>query len=148
MMRKYAPNSVSTSLGRLDQTKQGQRSTRRVVESDGMKQSSAPESADPTKAVFVQVYRATGRKHMDAAGRFPIPSHKGNQYILVMYGEDFNFIHAEPLRSRDKQDIMRGIERGLKLFATDGDVPTIWRIDNECSGEIKETVPSMTSNLN
>ena len=54
-----------------------------------------------------------------------------------MYGEDYNFIHAEPLRSRDKYDVMRAIERGLTLFATNGDVPTIWRINNVCSGEIK-----------
>ena len=32
---------------------------------------------------------------------------------------------------------MRVMERRLKLFATDGDVPIIWILENECNGEIK-----------
>ena len=53
MMRKYVPDSVVNSLGPLDQTKQGQQSTRRAVECDSMIQPSAPKSAKPTKAVFI-----------------------------------------------------------------------------------------------
>ena len=54
-----------------------------------------------------------------------------------MYGKDFNLTHAEFLRSRDNNDVMRAIERGPKLFTADGNEPTIWRMDNECNGKIK-----------
>ena len=32
---------------------------------------------------------------------------------------------------------MRPMEKELQPFTADGDVPTIWRMDNEGSGEIK-----------
>ena len=57
---------------------------------------------------------------MDAAGCLSKLSYNGNQYKLVMYGKDFNLIHAEPLWLRDKHDVMQATERGLKLFASDG----------------------------
>ena len=98
-----------------------------------MIQPNAPESAGSTKAVFVQVYRATRRQHMDAAGQFSIPSHKGNQYILVMYDEDFKFIHTEPLRSRDKHDVM------CQPFGE-------WI--TSAAAKSKANVPSMTLKLN
>ena len=56
---------------------------------------------------------------------------------IVLYSEESNLVKTEPLRSRDKHDVMRAIERRIKLLTTDGDVPTIWRMDNGCRGEIK-----------
>ena len=38
--------------------------------------------------------------YMDLTGRFPKISSSGNQYILVGYNYDANYIHAAPIKNR------------------------------------------------
>ena len=54
----------------------------------------------------------------DKTGKFPIPSIRGNKYVLVMFVEDANSILAEPLKSRSEQDIVNTMVK-LHTYLTD-----------------------------
>jgi hypothetical protein len=133
-MRKHKPNPVATSLGHLDQTRQGMRSTRPAQ---------PEEIDDPTeyppevKSHVVVKFVRTGRNYMDLAGRFPHQSARGANYIMIMYSHDTGYIHVETPASRAAADIVACFERGIKFFSKGKDEPTIERIDNECSKEFR-----------
>ena len=52
----------------------------------------------------------TGKAYGDLTGKYPTMSSSGNQYILVIYDYAFNAIIEEPLKSRQKGDILNGYQ--------------------------------------
>ena len=56
--------------------------------------------------------------NMDLTGKFPYISRRGNQYILVGYHYDANYIAAVPIKKRTAGEITKGWEAiVLKIFA-------------------------------
>ena len=72
---------------------------------------------------------------MDARGRFPATSHRGHQYILILYSEGANYIRAEPMVDRTKQSYLKAHQAAMQHLATRGFHPTFQRLDNETSLE-------------
>eukprot|EP01034_Spumella_vulgaris_P038071 gene38071-46978_t len=149
MIRKYPPSSVATSKGHLDQTRQGLRTTQQppapAEESDtdrhpavSVSQSSPPPRG-PSR-VFTKILSVpdpTGRRASDLTGRFPVASKRGNQYILIMFCEDFNYIRPEPLRLRDQVDYVKAYASGDEFFRSHGVIPVFERLDNETSKQLE-----------
>ena len=52
----------------------------------------------------------TGKISTDQAGRFPITTRQGNAYIMALYDFDSNSIHATPIKSRLKGDLVKGYQ--------------------------------------
>ena len=50
----------------------------------------------------------TGKVYGDMTGRYPTMSSSGNQYILVICDYDLNTIIGEPLKIRQKGEILNG----------------------------------------
>ena len=50
----------------------------------------------------------------DLPGRFPFTSNLLNNYIFVMYDFDSNNILGNPIKSRDKSELVRGFEMCYK----------------------------------
>jgi hypothetical protein len=67
----------------------------------------------------------------DPTGRFLTPSTSGNQYILVMYEYDGNFIHAEPVLDCKGPSIIAAYKQAVTLFESRGFKPLLQRLDNE-----------------
>ncbi len=115
LARKYSPASIATAKGHLTQTPAGLRSTKADAELDDWypvpadtRGESSSHSARQAANVFARVSRIkplTGRHDIDATGRLPVASVAGNQYVLVMFCEDENYIHTEPLRKRVRQGL-------------------------------------------
>jgi len=76
---------------------------------------------------------ATGQIYTDPTGRFFVPSISGNSYILVLYGYDSNFIHAEPMKNRTKEVILAAYQRVICLLKSRGLQPKLQKLDNEDS---------------
>ena len=140
MVRKNRPNSVATSKGHLDQERQGQRSTQTpnqliIDESDEDK---FPSDVTYKKSNAVSVYnlnmtQATGQHFTDLTGRFPVLSKRGNQYCLIMYSHDANYIHVELLHNRSGPEFVAAYKRGIHFFRKGGINPSFERLDNETS---------------
>jgi hypothetical protein len=72
---------------------------------------------------------------MDATGRFPVMSHAGHEYQLIMYSEGSNYIKVLPMKSRNKASYLAAHKKGLAWFEEHGFKPTFQRMDNETSQE-------------
>ena len=86
-----------------------------------------------SKTVFTKCIRLTQQNFTDLAGRFPFTSYTGHNYILIMYAEDPNYIHAELLRSRAATEFARAYQEGFTFFEEHGFQPAWERLDNETS---------------
>jgi hypothetical protein len=142
LLRKYAPNPIETSMGHLDGTRQGLRSTRSPItvgdtspdfDDDNIETLSPGDRPN----IFIRVRQTTGRMHSDAAGRFPIPSLSGKMYMIIFFSEDGNFIHVETTRSRSGPDLLSAFQRAVAFFSSRGRPPVFARMDNECSKATK-----------
>ena len=125
MIRRNPPISRATAMGYLDQTRQGQRSTRQA-------------NATPTPDEFLRVTVLTAKELMnssDATGRFPIITKSGWEYLLVstMGG----YVHLQLLKSRSKSEYVRVYKLMYDYFQQYGHQPTIQRLDNESSSDLE-----------
>ena len=146
MVRKNKPNSIATSKGHLDQERQGQRSTQTPAEviSDESMEDLYPSDLTYTKSNTVSVYNMnmkqaiTGQHYTDLTGRFPLTSKRGNQYCLIMFSHDANYIHVELLHNRSGPEFVAAYKRGIIFFRRGGFNPTFERLDNETSRVLED----------
>jgi hypothetical protein len=68
---------------------------------------------------------------MDQTGRFITPSSTGNNYLLIIYAYDINYIHAEPLRNRKGPKILAAYKRAHPHLCCADQRPLLQRLDNE-----------------
>ena len=94
--------------GHLDQTRQNVHSTKSCPPLDpalALAPINPDDDAFPpgqptdehTHLCFAAVLEPTGQTHMDLAGKFPVQSLSGNNYILIIYDYDSNGILTVPL---------------------------------------------------
>ena len=76
----------------------------------------------------------------DLTGRFPFPSSRGNNYILVLYDFDSNAILAEPIANRTTGEIKRAWELLHEKLRSRGVPPKTYVMDNEASKELKKAI--------
>jgi hypothetical protein len=96
--------------GHLDQTRQNQRTTKPrpttiVPDSDDPCLAEADEfipSGSPTKTHqrFATFMEPTGQIYTDQTGRFVSPSSNGNNYLMILYDYNSNFIFASSMPKR------------------------------------------------
>ena len=70
-------------------------------------------------------------------GRFPYPSSRGNNYILLAYHYDANAILVTALKNRNATTITLAWETLNTCFQQAGTQPTMYILDNECSHDFK-----------
>lgn len=134
LIRKYPPHDRATAMGHLDRQRANVRSTKRTLENP-----SAEEELDRypvrvkerTNIVLTKISDHSGHNFVDGTGRFPVPSSQGNQYVLVMYSWDSNYIHHELMKNRSAVELTAAYKRGITFYATHGFKPSFQRIDNE-----------------
>jgi len=80
----------------------------------------------------------TGQIHTDQTGKFLVPSTSGNKYLFVLYDYDSSYIHAEPIPSRTKFQILKAYKKTIKMLKGRGLTPMLQRLDNEASTLLQE----------
>jgi hypothetical protein len=131
-MVRNQPHSEATSQGHLDRTRSGLDSTHRMTHTNTTGAGPFTEMREPRHTVYV-----------DLTGRFPHMSVRGVEYLLCCRCSDSNYIHVEPLRSRNSREITTAFERAMKFFGDRGVHHQTAKIDNEVSNHFKETVRAM-----
>eukprot|EP01034_Spumella_vulgaris_P028005 gene28005-34797_t len=144
IFRKHAPTSVATAKGHLDQTRQGQRSTKAafVEESEDdwhPQEIASPLSQQTRRTVLIKIVPVSNvsMQYLDLTARMPIPSKRGNQYTMIMYCEDVNYIHAEPMQTRNAAEYVRAFQAGVEFFKNHGVRTTGIRLDGETSNSLE-----------
>jgi len=115
-----------SAAGHLDQVHQNHKT--------GAPRDSNPDSTDD-KSISILTHIYEERNHMDATGRFPVMSHAGHEYQLIMYSEGSNYIKVLPMKTRSKTSYLSAHKEGLAWFEEHGYKPTFQRLDNETSQE-------------
>ena len=91
-----------------------------------------------SKHVFADCIPVSGKIYTDQTGQFSIPSSSGNKYLFVLYEYDSNFIHAVPIPSRTKHQLLTAYKSSIALFKRRGFTPLLQRLDNEASELLQE----------
>jgi len=122
--------------GHLDQSPSNQRSTKRRWSDRDLSIGIVDSMESPT------VLHREGTVYSDPTGRFIIQPKQGNNYILVVFDGDSNFIFAEPMPSRTGLQIARAYNKILQRLITSGCVPILNINDNESSEEMRQLLSS------
>ena len=102
-------HSEATARGHMDKTRCGMDSTLEP-----------PPIASESRTLSVSVTKDKGSIYADMTGRFPVPSTRGAEYIMVMKCSDTGFIHVEPMKTRSARDMVAAMQDGVKFFSECG----------------------------
>jgi hypothetical protein len=137
---KHLQKSFATTLGHQDQTRKNARSTQPQPPIDE-KSEQEPDPISPqqrTHQVFTAIVDSgTGKIYTDQTGRFPVTSSRGNKYLFLLYDYDSNDILAEPIKSRQQDELLRAYKQLIQHLQQRGLTPKLQRLDNECSAAMK-----------
>jgi len=126
---KHRLRTHASAAGHLDQVHQNHQTPR------PHQQVTDSESPAPFNVI---TYIHEERNHMDGTGRFPVMSHKGHQYMLILYSEGGNFIKVVPMADRTKQSYLKAHKIALEYYSSRGYTPTFQRLDNETSLDFEQ----------
>ena len=99
--------------------------------------SPAPNTKSNKVAYVVIDRNEMNTAYQDLTGRFPILSARGNEYIMIGYHFDANYIMAHPVRDCTAGTLTKAWEHMHKEFQRAGSAPETWVLNNEKSNEFK-----------
>eukprot|EP00804_Cyclotella_cryptica_P028204 CCRYP_011045-RA/>CCRYP_011045-RA protein AED:0.18 eAED:0.15 QI:0/0/0/1/1/1/2/0/1234 len=158
LVRKYLAPSPATSKGHMKRPRTGIRSTRSSLKDTPVAIPTdiptdepqigtmpcphviPPDITDTTCNVFCFAALADkhhGTMYTDATGALPAVKLEGNQYYLVAYAYDPNYIYAIPLRNLRDESIVTAFEHVFQDLKTKGYKPTFNVTDNQATTPIK-----------
>ena len=148
-LRRHTPHSEATIKGHMDNVRKNLRSTKGSIPTtkEALKQEEEelakffhedafpeqPEDGKRTHLCFVKCVEINGQIHSDLTGRFPVPSSRGNHYLLIVYDYDSNSILMAPTKSRKAADLLAAYKTIHQRLLKGGCRPQLQRLDNECS---------------
>ena len=147
LVERNLPLSAATVQGHLHKQRQHLQSTRpsdeRPVTEQKEDQDLFPTPPNPNEKCNQVAYVLINREDLTAAyqdltGRFPCKSSSGNEYILVAYHYDANFIMGYPVKDRKAPTLTAAWQNIHKEFEKAGTAPQVWILDNEVSQELKD----------
>jgi hypothetical protein len=145
--RKYPPQSTPMHQGHLNQVQANIRSTRLpasimqqpTTDADIVEDVAPPaEDNTSTRLIYADWYCTSSMVYTDPTGKCIVPSVSGNQYVLVVYEYDSNYIHAEPAIDRTGPSIISAYQRSITFLQSRGFKPLLQRLDNEATGALQE----------
>jgi hypothetical protein len=123
LINRYFPDSDETIKGHLKGQRQRIRLTKqaaleKIIENEEVRIKIEGEGSPfhqipitKTHEAFFRVDDITDSIHTDQTGAFPFTSQRGNRYIMVAIHLDANYIFAEPMRNRTKEEMIRAYEK-------------------------------------
>jgi hypothetical protein len=147
-VRRFIKPSAINKLGHMDQTKAGTRSTKssRIPQPesppppDSMKPPNQAPQNDKTNMVFLTIAEVNGQLFTDQTGRFPVTSNKGNNYIVIFYVVDANYIKSYPIKSRHRTELIKAYDDVNTFLRTRGYRPQLHKLDNETSKDVESFI--------
>ena len=132
LVRKHLPPSIETAKGHLNQERGGLQSTTLSPPSQA-----TDILCSHTADVIFSITNPKNKAYMDATGRFPHCSSRGNEYVLIGYHPPSNAILGVPLKNRQAATITKAWKLLHDQFSVGGLQPSTWILDNETSSELR-----------
>ena len=117
--RKFIKPSQACKQGHMDQRLAYIRSTKSSLAKEAspeldhmVEHEQAPEN-NKTNMVFMTMVKVEGQLFTDQTGRFPVTSNRGNNYIVMFYAVDPNYIKSYPIKSRHRSELLKSLRRSL-----------------------------------
>ena len=152
-LRKHLPPSPATPKGRMKKPRAGIRSTRKEDElveqyeedmhpKDGVSCSDDVEIANNIFCFAALADKEKGTVYTDATGALPVMSLEGNQYYLVVYDYDNNYIDAVPVSDLKDTTIVETIKDIFEKMEEKGHRPRFNVTDNQAARPLKTYLKS------
>ena len=77
--------------------------------------------------------------YSDLTGRFPVRSTQGNEYIMVGYHYNGNYILGHLVKNRTSFELTKAWQHLQTEFGKAGVAPEVWVLDNEISNDLKQS---------
>jgi hypothetical protein len=100
-----------------------------------------------TNLVFMHIHAMDGVISSNQTGRFPIPSNRGNAYVVVFYIYDANYIRSVPIKSRSKEELLRAYHEIYEWLLRRGFKPLLHKMDNKTSHKVKNIIQAQQTRL-
>lgn len=152
LINKHLPQSTATEKGHMIRTRQGLRSTRADREGilDARK---LVDNMNPTEQICTAVdnemfyFAALADQnenpiYSDLAGRFPVRSYSGVNYIFIAYVYTINAIIIRPMKSRSDEHMVKTFQDIYTYLKTKNLSTKLHVLDNECSKAVKTYINS------
>ena len=123
-------------FGHLDQTRKNIRSTKKWEISTGDRKWFFSKREENNNFVFSAKGIAnpdTGNIYTDLNGRFPVPSNRAMQYMLILYAYDTNTILVDPIKTRSDAYMLHAYDVLYEKIENSGQAPKLNIIYNEAS---------------
>ena len=159
-INKFIMVEDATEMGHMRKSPAGARSTTKkrgkskefILE---QQEASAEAMATPvqepdnkkTRLVFMTAKLADDFIASDQTGAYPRTSTRGCKYICVFYIFDANCIKGIPIKSRHSSELLKAYQTIYKWCERRGFKPSLHRMDNETSQEVKEFIADQQTDL-
>ena len=145
IVQKHLPKSMATAIGHLDQERKNLQSTKLQIKLDDSNSDHFPKQDKSNKktyqaAALLFPFNATSKAYGDITGHFPYLSSNRNEYILIIYNHNRNFILTGSLKNRTGPEIKYGWLKLNLILAKGGNEQKIYLMDNESSPDIKTSL--------
>jgi hypothetical protein len=144
-IRQFAPDSIHTAKGHLDQSRQGTWSTstskrHKRQQRDRITRLPHASQTHTGHAMIVQMLD-NNQLHGDLTGPYPTISHNGNTKVLIAYSEHGNFIKSVAVKGDSADDLITGYNAVLQFvnakLAGKGIISDVIRLDNQTSAALE-----------
>eukprot|EP00804_Cyclotella_cryptica_P012508 CCRYP_017699-RA/>CCRYP_017699-RA protein AED:0.43 eAED:0.43 QI:0/-1/0/1/-1/1/1/0/203 len=144
-VRKFIRPSSPSEQGHMDQRRAYIRSTTQSpntssTTTDHMTAHPQAPNNDKTNVVYMSTIEVDGQLFTNQTGRFPVTSNRGNNYIVIFYAVDPNFIKSYPIKSRHRSELLKAYTEVYQFFRTRGHRPQLHRLDNETSKDVENFI--------
>ena len=144
LIAKHLLPSIATGKGHMKQEQQRLQSTRLespiTPDLPYSEDNIVQEERRHECYIAITSVKPSGTTYSDITGRFPIKSSRGNQYLVICYDYDTNYIAVAPTKSRQGFEIRDTIISLIQKFKSSGNPPRLHILDNEASHALKSTL--------
>ncbi|KAL7478778.1 hypothetical protein ACHAW6_004540 [Cyclotella cf. meneghiniana] len=146
-IRHFIKPSEQCEQGHMDQRRQGICSTKSSHANspsntiDTMEEPKQAPQNNKTNMVFMTIAKAKAQLFTNQTGRFPVTSNKGNNYIVLFYVVDANFIKSYSIKScyRTHTPSSLATEPNFSRHTTKYR-PKLHHLDNKTSKDVKDFI--------
>eukprot|EP00804_Cyclotella_cryptica_P020212 CCRYP_010897-RA/>CCRYP_010897-RA protein AED:0.45 eAED:0.45 QI:0/0/0/1/0/0/2/0/141 len=128
---RFIKPSEFSELGHMDQRRAGISSTKSSLaipptpdtttvphQPDTMELHEQAPKCDKTNMVFMTITKVDSQLFTDQTGPFPITSNQGNNYIVIFYVVDANYIKSYPIKSCHRAELAKAYTDISKFLRT------------------------------
>jgi hypothetical protein len=86
-----------------------------------------------------------GQLFTDQTGCFPVMSNHGNNYIVIFYVVDANYIKSYPIKSRHRTELLKAYTDVYQYLRIQGYRPQLHKLDNKTSWDVEEFIAGINA---